>query len=360
MRSLLFDKSAMRSNLNAIKVRTDSADIIADLSCDGQGAGLLEMAEFLRDEGLGYFAVSDPADAFELRSSGFTEEKILVLRSVTKPGLMKAMIDRNIIFSISSYDAAIALNGAASELHTIAEAKIRINTGACRSGFLPCDADKVENIFRHMPGITVTGLYSIPAPSNVLSDAVHHNEVFCSLVDSLAGQGLNTGSVFYKDYTLLLRCPDGAQTAVIEGPAIIGISPLKDNGGLKKACQLRLSLDALNWLSPGAFIGTDKSKQLKKPMRVAVLDAGWANGIGIYRSSDRVERGFLPFIRSILGRNRSVPVFRINGKKAKILGRIGPDSILLDVTRCECSPNDCAVMEVDPRLIHHIPVEFAE
>lgn len=360
MRSLRFDKAAMRANLNLIKLKAGSADIIADLSCDGQGAGLLQMAEFLRDEGLVFFAVSDPADAISLRSNGFTEEKILILRSVTNTGMIKTLLDRNVIFTVSSYEAGIALNGVASELHTIAEARIRINTGACRCGFLPADMDKIETIFRHMPGVAITGLYSLPAPTNILSEAEHHSEVFCSLVDSLLQQGVSIGSSVYMDYTMLLRCPSDNQTAIIEGPAIVGISPLKDNGGLKRVCQLYLSLDGMNWLSPGTFVGTDKSKVLKKPMRVAILDAGWANGLGVSRVSDRVERGFRPFLRTLFKGVQNTVVFRVNDKKAKVLGKIGPDSVLLDVTRCECSPGDFAAAEVDPRLIHHIVVEFIE
>ena len=45
--------------------------IYAVLTGNGQGAGLVEMARLLREEGIGRFAVSEPAEAAALRRAGF-------------------------------------------------------------------------------------------------------------------------------------------------------------------------------------------------------------------------------------------------------------------------------------------------
>ena len=58
LRSLQIDKNGLRINLNEIRARAGSADIVADLSGDGQGVGLLRMARFLREEGLGWRVIS--------------------------------------------------------------------------------------------------------------------------------------------------------------------------------------------------------------------------------------------------------------------------------------------------------------
>ena len=102
MRSLLIDKNGLRVNLNEIRARAGSADIVADLSGDGQGVGLLRMARFLREEGLGSFAVSEPQDAAMLRRSGFSEERILVLRSITNQGQVRELLDVGVTFTLGS------------------------------------------------------------------------------------------------------------------------------------------------------------------------------------------------------------------------------------------------------------------
>ena len=67
LRYLHIDKNALRLNLNEVRARAGSADIVADLSGDGQGVGLLRMARFLQEEGLCSFAVSETQDAVARR-----------------------------------------------------------------------------------------------------------------------------------------------------------------------------------------------------------------------------------------------------------------------------------------------------
>ncbi len=54
------------------------------------------------------------------------------------------------------------------------------------------------------------------------------------------------------------------------------------------------------------------------------------------------------------------PVFRVNGKRARVLGQIGMTGLVLDVTRCNPVPGDTATLEVDPRYIRGIPVKMSE
>ena len=73
----------MRRTAAVIKEKAGSAAIYAVLTGDAHGAGLLEMAKLLREEGIGRFAVSEPSDAAALRKAGFVDEEILMLRSTT-------------------------------------------------------------------------------------------------------------------------------------------------------------------------------------------------------------------------------------------------------------------------------------
>ena len=81
MRKLVIEKSAVKNNLAVIKERAAGAVIYGVLSGDGGGAGIAALAQLLRDEGIGHFAVSEVSEAQALREAGFVDEEILMLRS---------------------------------------------------------------------------------------------------------------------------------------------------------------------------------------------------------------------------------------------------------------------------------------
>ena len=76
MKTLVIEREAVKNNIGVIKERAGEAVIYAVLTGDGQGAGLVELARLLREEGIGRFAVSEPAEAAALRRAGFTEDEV--------------------------------------------------------------------------------------------------------------------------------------------------------------------------------------------------------------------------------------------------------------------------------------------
>ena len=57
MKTLVIEREAVKNNIGVIKERAGEAVIYAVLTGDGQGAGLVELARLLREEGIGRFAV---------------------------------------------------------------------------------------------------------------------------------------------------------------------------------------------------------------------------------------------------------------------------------------------------------------
>ena len=129
MKKLVIEREAVKNNITVVKDRAGSACIYAVLTGDGFGAGITELAQLLREEGVGRFAVSEPAEAAALRRAGFVEEELLMLRSTTDRDELEQLIDLNAVCTIGSYDTGVALNGLAEARSTVAEAHIRIDTG---------------------------------------------------------------------------------------------------------------------------------------------------------------------------------------------------------------------------------------
>ncbi len=361
MKVLVADKNALRLNLSEIRARAGNADIVADLSADGQGLGLLRMAKFLSEEGIEHFAVSETRDAIQLRKGGFQQAHILMLRSICDTRELQELIDYAVTFTIGSNEAGIALNGLAGELHTVAEARIRIDTGLGQYGFLPTETDKLLNLYRHMPGIAITGMYTRMSGVNLKSAAEAQYKAFMGAAETLRSQGVELGSLMALDSCSLFRLEAGEQSAVLVGSALIGRTPLKTGAGLVKVGTVEATLEEIKWLPEGSVVGLGKGKTLKKPTRVAVVDLGWANGVGTIRRSTRQELPLLRRLRDLVRpEERFEPIIKVGGKRVPILGQTGMTALTLDVTKCECAPNDLATLDADPRSIRFLPVEMRE
>ena len=104
MKTLVIEREAVKNNIGVIKERAGEAVIYAVLTGDGQGAGLVELARLLREEGIGRCAVSEPAEAAALRRAGFVEEEILMLRPTVDRAELEQLIDLNVVCTVGSAD----------------------------------------------------------------------------------------------------------------------------------------------------------------------------------------------------------------------------------------------------------------
>ncbi|NLB28728.1 MAG: alanine racemase, partial [Clostridiales bacterium] len=56
---------------------------------------------------------------------------------------------------------------------------------------------------------------------------------------------------------------------------------------------------------------------------------------------------------------RSRPLFvRVNGQKAKVLGKVGLLHTLVDVTKIDCTVGDIALMDVDPVNVKGLSIVY--
>ena len=102
MRTLVIEKSALKNNITVVKEAVGSAYIYANLSSDAYGAGAVQVAKLLREEGIGRFAVDDPATAVALRKAGLVDEEILMLRSLSDKADLETLLDHNVVCSVGN------------------------------------------------------------------------------------------------------------------------------------------------------------------------------------------------------------------------------------------------------------------
>lgn len=348
MKNLIIDKKAIRSNLQAIKQRAGSVAIYADLSGDAYGLGLLETAKLLRDDGIRNFAVSDPKDAALLRKNGFIEQRIMMLRSTADNEELSELIDLNVICTVGSYDAAVALNGLAEERRTVVEVQLKVDTGLGRYGFMPTEIDKMAAIYRYMPNLAVVGVFtSFSCSWKNKKVTLSQLEQFKDVTDKLISMGFEVGATHAFDSAALFRYDFDKMSAVRVDTALSGRIPGKNVKGLHKVGYIAAGIEELGWFPKGHRIGS--RIVLKKPTKLAVLSIGYYHGFGVFRWEE--SSSLFAFLKS---RNRRLYV-KINGHRAAVVGDVGMMYTIVDATNIDCAVGDTAIMDVDPVNVKGVP-----
>ncbi len=340
MKNLVIDKKAIKDNVSAVKARARGVQIWADLTGDAFGLGLLTTAKLLREEGIHTFAVSDPRDAEILRSAGFTEETLMMLRSTADEEELRQLIDLGVVCTVGSYEAAVALNGLAEERKTVCEVQIKIDTGLGRYGFMPTETDKIISIYRYMQNLAVVGVFSTYSQSWKSRKAtLQQLDSLKTVLEGLHSRGFETGMAHICDSAALFLYDFDLLDAVRVGTAFSGRVAGGAAQGLSKVGYIEAGIEEVGWFPKGHRIG---SAVLKKPARLAVVSVGYYHGFGIARQEQ--GQGLWDHIRSW----RRRPAVKIGAQRVKIVGEIGMMHTILDVTDLPCRVGDVVTMDVDP------------
>ncbi len=348
MKNLIIDKRAIKANLQVVKDRTDGSAIYADLSGDAYGLGLLETARLLRDEGVRSFIVSEVKDAALLRDSGFHEERIMMLRSTADSEELSKLIDLNVICTVGSYDAAVALNGIAESRSTICEVQIKIDTGLGRYGFMPAETDKIAAIYRYMPNLAIVGMFTSFSESwRSKKITLAQLDAFEDVMDKLMNLGYDVGITHACDSAAIFRYDFGRMDAVRPGHAFSGRVPGSGIPSLHKVGYIKAGIEEVGWFPKGHRLAGGVT--LKKPTKLAVISVGYYHGFGVINPEE--DRRFLDFFRN---RRRRLSV-KVNGQRAFVLGAVGMNHTIVDVSKIDCTVGDTVIMDVDPINVKGLP-----
>jgi len=355
MKNLVVDLRVVRNNLRAIKDRSEGVTVIADLSANAGGMGLLPVAQFLRDEGIKNFAVSDPEDAKLLRQNGFEKghSQIMMLRSTADPDEIKELLAANVVCTAGSYDAAVAINGIAEANKVTADIQVIIDTGMGVYGFQPTELDKVAAIYKYMSNLNVVGTFTTFASSwRNKKLTVTQLDKFNDSLDKIIDMGYEPGAAHAIDSAALFKYEFELMDAVRVDTALSGRIPGKTIPGLSRVGYIEAGLEEVGWHPKGHTIGSEHGFVTKAATKIGILSVGYYHGFGVDRYI--VERSLFDIFR---WRRRTTYV-RINGQKANVLGSVGLLHTIVDVTNIDCTVGDIAVMDVDPVNVKGLPILY--
>ena len=354
MRKLVIEKAAVRNNMSVLKDRAQGAALYGVLTGNGSGLGAVCLARLLRDNGVGRFAVGTVEEARQLRENSFEDEEILMLRSTVDREELEQLVDLNVVCTVSSVDTGLALNAVAENRSTVAEAHIQVDTGLGFGGFLAGEPEKILLAYRSLPNVALSGIYTqLHAVSLKDNEVGRQLDQFGQILDAIHQAGFETGMVHAAGSFALMHFDAARLDAVRAGSAILGRCRRTNGDGLKTVGYGQAPITEVRWLPKGHTVGAGKLVTLKRPTRVAVLPVGYQNGFGVERPR---ETGFFALWRKWRRqKNRTV---RIGDQKARIIGSIGANETILNVTDLRCSAGDLATFDLDPLFARGMELEL--
>jgi alanine racemase len=363
MKNLIVQRDKMLENLETVQKAAGDAALIAVLKANAYGLDMRQMAGLLRGRQVRRFAVTEPADALQLREWGFDEEEILVLRSTAVASDVETILAAGATATVGSYDAAVALSGIAESHGQTCDVHIKIDTGMGRYGFHPSELERVLSVFRYMKSLSVTGMYTHYANAFLSKRKTQAQyDAFKALIEKVRQAGCSPGLLHASNSAALLYCQMPSLDAVRIGSALGGRITAKGDFGLHKVGRLETEVAEVRWLPKGHPVGYGSAFVTRKPTKLAVIPLGVADGFMAEKARDsyRLRDGFRGAASLIFNTVRRRRFFvTVEGRRARILGHVGVSHTVADITDIDCAPGARAVFEVSPTYVPaEIPREY--
>jgi alanine racemase len=327
--------TALRHNLDAIRDYVNPASekrqtprmVLSIVKGNGYGHGGPEVAKALEKFGTDWFGVASAGEGMELRKAG-VRKPILVLGGFW-PGEEKNLIHHNLTPAIHRCEQLALFDAAAAKAHKKhVSIHLKFDTGMNRLGIAPGEADCFAKLLAKCKRLELTGTFTHLAASEVFTDTPTGRETpeqlerLFGAIDRLRALGVAPGIVHIANSAAIAARPESWADMVRPGAILYGYHPGFDPIDLRTKYEAKLALRPVMSLrarllnvrsvAAGSGVGYNASWVAKRPSLVAVLAAGYADGI--HRS---------------LGNRGCV---HIRGHKAPIIGIVSMDVSMLDVT----------------------------
>jgi len=322
---LEIDKKAIAHNYKVFRALIPKrTKLMGVVKSNAYGHNLVEFAKKLEKLGADYLAVDSVVEGIALRKERI-KIPILVL-GYTLPEMIEKAVENDLEINISNFEYFEVIKNLDLPTQTGLKNKIKvhikIDSGMHRHGFQEKDiVNVVKEINNLKKQIKVIGLYThFAAAKNPAfpKDTKNQIDIFNKWQEAfekahlrvIKHAGATSGTILY---------PEAHFNMVRVGIGLYGIWPspeakayVFDKFKLKPVLSWRTVIAEINNIKKGERIGYDFTEVINQNSKVAVLPIGYWHG----------------YPRALSGTGTVL----INGEKAKILGRICMDIMMVDVT----------------------------
>ena len=300
-----------------------SSLICCVIKADAYGHNASRVAVELQSAGADWMAVSNIEEALELRSSGITLP--LLILGYTPPECVMDLCKYNISQCVYSLEYAKALSFYAQKSGVVVNAHIKVDTGMGRIGFVCDNESTISEIAEasKLPGIATEGIFTHFAMSDCGTRGEDFTnsqaEKFKLLLNELNSLGMKFKYVHSSNSAATLDYPEFSMNMARAGILLYGLLPsteMVNKPDLKPVMALKTVVSHVKTVDAGTTVSYGCRFVAQKQMKIATVPMGYADG----------------FWRSNLGGGVEL---LLRGKRAKIIGSICMDQLMLDVTDIE-------------------------
>lgn len=316
------DLTAIAHNTRVMCERlAPNTTLMAVVKADAYGHGAIQVAKATLEAGAGALAVAIPEEGVQLRAAGI-DAPVLVLGGI-EPDAAEAVVQNRLIQTVFDASTLRALSQAACQIGVRAQVHIKLDTGMSRIGLRDVQSVRaLTHLAAELPGVELCGAFTHFATADAddresiaaTNAQIARFEQLCAVIREEAPAAQLT--LHCCNSAGLFRYPQAHYDMVRGGIALYGYPPAPGITGIP---ALR---PALRWVTDGVFVkdlpagaavsygGTFVAQ---RPMRVMTVPVGYADG---YR-------------RALSG---GVGCVLVRGRRARVLGRVCMDQIMVDVT----------------------------
>lgn len=325
---LEIDLNALRHNYTYLrsKLRPD-VKMMGVVKAFGYGSDACEVALFLEQLGIDYFAVAYAPEGEALRKAGI-EAPILVLHP--QPDNFNIIIENCLEPNLYSARVFKAFNAfAKAKQQKQYPVHLKINTGLNRLGFWENDTDWILKHLNETNAIKVTSVFSHLAASEDLEEKDFTQQQIASFTktaQTLIKSLDYTPFLHQSNTSAIINYPEAQFDIVRTGIGLYGYgnTPEEDQK-LRPVASLKSVISQIHMIEPGESVGYNRAYKAPHYEKTATIPMGHADGI---------SRAF--------GNGKGYVT--IQGQKAPIIGNVCMDMLMVNITGIDCKEGDDVVI----------------
>jgi alanine racemase len=316
-------------NLRVIRQKVGrKRKVLAIVKANAYGLGSVEISKALAKAGTEWLGVTCTNEGAELRDAGI-RTPILVLTGFW-PGEERKLLRYGLTPTVTRVEqlrylerAAAATRKGRTQRRRV-QFHLKIDSGMNRLGILPGELDSFVRALANCPHLELGGTYThfASAESFTTEQTEQQEKLFLKTVECLRAAGIPPGILHMANSGAICARPSTWADMVRPGAVLYGYHQSFDPAevktrvmaemDLRPSLSLRARIISLKDVPPGQGIGYGARFVTERPSRIAVIAAGYADGLVRQRS------------------NRGCVLVR--GRRAPLVGIISMDLSTVDVT----------------------------
>ena len=312
-------RSRIASNYRAVRAAVSpGTEVMGVVKADAYGHGSVEISRVLTKEGARWLAVSSVEEGIVLRRAGI-DCRILVMAGVM-PWERNALREHRLTPAIHSLEELADFGGDSGGASEPLDVHLKIDTGLNRLGARAGEREIIAAI-QAARGLRIEGLMShFASAADFISQQTEEQiQAFDRIAAALAEAGIRPPRTHCAGTNAIAYLRAGAvKTMVRPGHAIYGyVSPARGHAPhaafeVEPALSWKTHIVTVKDIPARAKVGYGGSFVAPAPMRIAVLAAGYADGIP----------------HQLANKGRVIA----SGKFAPILGAVSMDLTTIDIS----------------------------